>query len=169
MQVAYEENIAVSSIPTGSIAAMTPDNPEKIIGRLAGIDYGTRRIGLAISDPSQKFVSPAKVIPAAGHNPDDVRLVLQWAAQEQIAAFILGLPLNMDGSEGPQAARVRSFGRVLEEQSGRPVRYCDERLSSFAADQRLGGMDLSRGVRRRRQDAIAAQVILETYLSTRPD
>ncbi len=140
------------------------------MGRILGIDYGRRRIGLAISDVGEALASPLTTLEANGNAEDDARKVVEVADAEDATAFVVGLPLNMDGTEGPQAKLTRAFGARLERGApGRPVTFWDERLSSFAADQLLAQADLTRAKRKKRRDPIAAQVVLQAYLDARGD
>jgi len=131
--------------------------------RYLSIDYGAKRVGLAICDAGEKFVSPLEMI-ARRDDAQVVARIAAVAADESVQAIVLGLPVNMDGAEGPQAAAVREFGDLLAKSVKLPLHFQNEQLSSFAADQRLIGRELTRGGKRRRQDAIAAAVILEDFL-----
>jgi len=133
------------------------------MGRLAGIDYGTRRIGLAISDPGRSIASPAGILDSAGDPGADARRVLKWAADHSPDFFVVGLPLNMDGSEGPQAATTRRFSDALRA-AGAAVEHWDERLSTFQAEEWLRDFGLTKGKRRKILDALAAKAILQSYL-----
>jgi len=135
--------------------------------RWIGVDYGTRRIGLALSDPDQKIASPAANLHAAGSPSTDARLVLEWAATYEAGGFVVGLPLNMDGSEGPQALVSKEFAQELQRQAGLPVHLWDERLSSVQADAYLAAAGVRHSRRASRRDALAAQVILQSFLDAR--
>ncbi len=139
--------------------------------RYLGIDYGSRRIGLAISDRVGTLATPAATLPAKGDPNVDAENVADWSDRQGIEAFVVGLPLNMDGTEGPQARLTRAFAEQLEAAAGgRCVVLWDERLSSYAADQLLAQTTLSAGKRTKRRDQLAALVILQSYLdSLRPD
>lgn len=134
-----------------------------------GIDYGSRRIGLAVSDPQGDFASPLSVIERRGNDDQQVRAILAVAAEYEVEAFVVGLPLNMDDTEGPQAKRTRTFGARLERASGKPVYLADERLSSVGADDHLAAAQLSRRKHKARRDAVAAQIILQGFLDSRED
>ncbi len=136
--------------------------------RYLAVDFGERRVGLAVCDPSQTVVSPLVTI----QRRDDaqaVQAIVRLAGQEGVEAVVLGLPVNMDGSEGPQAARVRKFANLLAASLAVPLHFQNEQLSSFAADERLAGRELTKARRRRRQDALAAAVILEDFLRGKAD
>ncbi len=142
------------------------------MARLVGIDYGTRRIGLALCDSGERLASPAETLPGAGSVRDDARRVAAWMDAQQAEAAVVGLPLNMDGTSGPQAALTQGFIKALREAWSAPVHVWDERLSSFAADQaldalRAAGRRLTAAKRRAQRDRIAAQVILQSFLDAR--
>lgn len=144
-------------------------------GRLAGVDYGTVRIGLAICDPERILVSPLDVRPVAGQKLD-ADYFRQLAQREKIAGFVVGLPIHCDGGESEKSIQARQFARWLVDATGLPVRLFDERFTTSAALGRMrdfpdtsgsgrpkrgGG---SKQQRRRKVDAIAAQVLLESFL-----
>jgi putative Holliday junction resolvase len=131
------------------------------------IDYGTRRIGLAVGDRGETIASPLTTLEAHGRVLDDVDAVLACAEEYDVDAFVVGLPLNMDGTEGKQAKIARRFGDELARVSGKPVHFWDERLSSFTAQELLEPADLTRKKRKARMDRIAAQVILQSFLDAR--
>jgi len=129
--------------------------------RYLAIDYGMKRTGLAVCDAGETIASPLAVV--QGHK-DLIQRIRRIATSEGIEAVVLGLPLNMDGTEGPQAKLVRNFGKELGRQLGIPVHFQDERLSSFEAEQRILEMDLSRAKKKERLAALAAADILQTFL-----
>lgn len=128
-----------------------------------GIDHGTRRIGLAVGDTVGRIASGVKVIPA---EPPAAAMsqILLLAGEYQVDGLVVGWPLNMDGTEGPQGKLAHDMARELAAQTKLEVRLWDERLSSFTADQSLAGL-LTRKKRKARQDAIAAAVILQEFLN----
>lgn len=131
--------------------------------RYLSVDFGAKRIGLAICDASEKIVSPLETV----NRKDDaqsVRRIVTVIADEGIEVVVVGLPVNMDGSEGPQARRTREFADLLARRISIPLHFQNEQLSSFAADDRLAIRDLTKAGNRRRQDAVAAAVILEDFL-----
>lgn len=134
--------------------------------RFLGIDHGTKRIGLAVGDDGAMIASPIARVDVRGGPAEQVRSVLAAAAGHDVDAFVVGLPINMDDSEGGQAKLTRAFGEELARVTGKPVHYFDERLSSHAAQDLLRPAELSRGKRKARQDAVAAQVILQGYLDS---
>ena len=135
-----------------------------VMPRYLGIDYGTKRIGLAISDPDGRMASPLSVVRARGDPQGDARAVMTAVEGYEAGEIVVGLPTNMDDTEGPQAKLTRSFGRAIGQVSGLPVHYWDERLSTFAADALIRPAELTRTQRRRRRDAVAAQLILQGFL-----
>jgi putative Holliday junction resolvase len=134
------------------------------LARHLGIDYGQRRIGLAISNPEQTIASPLGSLNGQDDPTADARALLPTIHENQIEVCVVGLPINMDGTEGPQAQKTRAFASKLAELSGLPVELSDERLTSYAADQVLDAVEATRKTRRRRRDALAAQVMLQAYL-----
>jgi len=133
------------------------------VGNWLAIDHGAKRIGLAVGAAGAGIATPLKVIPA---EPFHVALeaISQIAAQNDCAGIVVGWPLNMDDSEGPQGVTARKAAIQIALATGLDVRMWDERLSSFAADEMLAGK-LSRKKKRRRQDAVAAAAILQDFLA----
>jgi len=129
--------------------------------RYLAIDYGTKRTGLAVCDAGETIASPLVVVQGRTDLIDRIRRIV---ASEGIGAFVLGLPLNMDGTEGPQARLVLAFAKELGQQVPLPVHLQDERLSSFEAEQKLQDIGLTRGKKRQRLDAVAAAEILQAFL-----
>ena len=132
-----------------------------------GIDYGSKRIGLAVSGPGRKIASPLATVKATGRMANDVRAVLSRAEGYDIDAFVVGLPLNMDGTAGEQAKLAKRFGDELARATGHAVHYQDERLSSISACELLAPAELTRKKRKAHVDRVAAQVILQDFLDTR--
>ena len=129
--------------------------------RYLAIDYGTKRTGLAICDSDEIIVSPLAVIQG---QKELLRKISEVVKAENVGAIVLGLPLNMDDSEGSQVRLVLKFADQLKEHLDLPVHLQDERLSSFSAEQKLAAADFTRGKRRKRLDAVAAAEILEVFL-----
>ncbi len=130
--------------------------------RILCLDVGDARIGVAVSDPTGTIASPVEVIQRVGWGPD-TRRIKALCDRFETDQVLSGLPLNMDGSEGFQAEKVRQFCRQVEKQ-GLTVFFQDERLSTVAAEDALleGGMD--RAGRKRTVDKVAAAVILQEWL-----
>lgn len=138
------------------------------MGRIVGIDYGARRIGLAVSDPRGRIASPAGALSATGSAPKDAELILNWATEQGAEMLVLGLPLNMDGTDSAQTRLTRKVADELHRLGASAVVLWDERLSSFQADAHLDSAQV-RGARRRKlRDALAAQVVLQSYLDAHP-
>jgi putative holliday junction resolvase len=131
--------------------------------RLIGIDLGTKTIGLALSDVERRLASPLETIRRTTFTKDVARL-LTLADQHGAAAFVIGLPLNMDGSEGPRVQSTRAFVRNLGLQTDRPFVYWDERLSTAAVTRELLAQDASRAKRAEVVDRMAAAFILQGAL-----
>ena len=132
-------------------------------GRLLGIDLGTKTIGLALSDVERRVATPLETVRRTKFTQDAARLQA-IAAQLQVAGLVIGLPLNMDGSEGPRAQSVRSFARNLAPILGVPIAFWDERLSTAAVTRTLLAADASRARRAALVDKMAAAYILQGAL-----
>lgn len=129
--------------------------------RYLAIDYGTKRTGLAVCDAGETIASPLAVVQGRKELIERVKRVV---ASEDIGAIVVGLPLNMDGTEGPQAKLVLAFAKELGRQIPIPIHLQDERLSSFEAEHKLNDIGLTRGKKRERLDALAAADILQSFL-----
>lgn len=129
--------------------------------RYLAIDYGEKRTGLAICDAGEMIASPLAVV--SGQS-DLIPRILDVIEIENVEAIVIGLPLNMDDTEGPQVKSVKSFISRLKEHIDIPIHFYDERLSSFEAEKKLSGLDLTRKRKKKRLDAIAAAAILQSFL-----
>jgi putative Holliday junction resolvase len=128
---------------------------------LIGIDFGLRRIGIAEAPGVGNMTFPLDVL----ENNDEVINAIAAIARDKGAdALVVGMPLHMDGHDSDMAGHARTFGHRLEESTGLPVHFVDERLSSAESTQRLRDAGLSEKEQRGKKDAVAAQVILETFL-----
>lgn len=130
------------------------------VGAIAGLDYGEKTVGVAVSDRMRSVASPLETVRRTKFSADAARL-LEIAAARDIAGFVIGLPLNMDGSEGPRCQSTRAFARNLERLTPLPVAFWDERLSTVAAERALLEADASRKRRSAVIDHVAAGVILQ--------
>ena len=130
---------------------------------LAGLDLGTRTIGVAVSDRRLSVASPLRTL-RRGRFADDAAALLAIAAERDIGGFVLGLPRNMDGSEGPRCQSVRAFARNLSRLTDLPIGFWDERLSTVAAERALLEADTSRRRRAELIDHVAAGIILQGAL-----
>lgn len=133
------------------------------LGGLAGLDFGEKTIGVAVSDRMRSVATPLETIRRTKFSADAARL-LEIAADREIGGFVIGLPLNMDGSEGPRCQSTRAFARNLERLTPLPVTFWDERLSTVAAERALLEADASRKRRGQVIDHVAAGVILQGAL-----
>jgi putative Holliday junction resolvase len=131
--------------------------------RLLGLDLGEKTIGLALSDTLLTVATPLKTLPR-GKFKTDSRILAELIAEHGIGALVIGLPLNMDGSEGPAAQSARAFARNFAAVSGVPVVFQDERLSTAAVTRTLIGADASRRRRAEVVDKMAAAYILQIVL-----
>jgi putative Holliday junction resolvase len=132
-------------------------------GRLLGVDYGTVRVGLAITDPDRKIAFPL----ATYHRRDatqDAAYFRQLVAEEQVGQLVVGLPIHLSGREGQKAGEARTFGRWLGETTGLPVVFFDERFTTSEAEGFLWSAGLTHRQRKARRDRVAAQILLQTYL-----
>ena len=133
--------------------------------RILGVDYGEKRIGLAISDPLGMFGQPLETVESGAAPPVD--RIAEICKERGVETIVVGLPRNMDGTLGPKAAEASAFADALAGKTGLNVVLQDERLSTARAERSLRETDMSRRKRKARVDAVAAQVILQTYLDTR--
>ena len=132
-------------------------------GVLIGLDLGTKTIGVAASDPDRHLATAVETVARKTFMKDGERL-LALAAERNAAGFVLGLPINMDGSEGPRAQSTRAFARNLAKLTELPIALWDERLSTAAAERTLIGADVSRARRALVIDQHAAMFILQGAL-----
>ena len=132
-------------------------------GALMGLDLGTVTIGVAVSDGLRRVASPLETIRRKKFGVD-AKALFALAEAREIAGLILGLPLNMDGSEGPRSQSTRAFARNLEKLSDLPIGFWDERLSTVAAERALLEADTSRRRRSEVIDHVAASYILQGAL-----
>jgi putative Holliday junction resolvase len=130
---------------------------------LIGLDVGTKTIGIAMSDRSRLIASPRETIRRTKFAPDAARL-LDIARADRTAAIIVGLPISMDGSEGPRAQSTRAFARNLARLTELPIAFWDERLSSAVVERMLIEADRSRARRAEIVDKLAAAYILQGAL-----
>jgi putative Holliday junction resolvase len=130
---------------------------------LAGLDLGTRTIGVAVSDTGRRVATPLRTLARTRFGADAAAL-LALAAERRIGGLVLGLPRNMDGSEGPRAQSTRAFARNLAGLTELPVTFWDERLSTVAAERALLEADASRRRRAEVIDHVAAGYILQGLL-----
>lgn len=132
-------------------------------GRIAAVDYGSVRIGIAICDPDWILASPLTVHPASNWR-DDGEYFRRLVRDERIAGFVVGLPIHCDGGESQKSIEARRFARWLTEETDLPVRMFDERFTTADAKQRLNPGGYTKGKEKKRIDAVAASVVLESFL-----
>ena len=131
--------------------------------RLLGLDLGEKTIGLALSDPGHTVASPITTIRRTKFTVDAKEL-LRIAAERQVGGLVIGLPLNMDGSEGPRCQSVRQFAVNLTKLQDLPILFWDERLSTVAVERNMIDADMSRAKRAKVVDQAAAAFILQGVL-----
>lgn len=145
-------------LPLIDIAPLLPPQ-----GALLGLDLGTKTIGVAASDPARKLATGVETIARKAFTADAAR-ILALAAERRTAGLVLGLPINMDGSEGPRAQSARAFARNLARLTDLPIALWDERLSTAAVERDLIAADVSRRRRAAVIDQHAAAYILQGAL-----
>lgn len=151
--------------PDDGAARPPPDLPTD--GRLLAIDYGERRIGLAISDPSQTLAQPLATLVRRRGRRFPMQQLRHHLDTHHPVGIVMGLPRAPDGSEGEQAAAARTAGQLVADKSGLPVAYWDERMSTALALRAV--RDLGGGLRNRKEDVdqLAATVLLQNFLDCR--
>ena len=154
----YATSMPALILPLAEAAAHLPAR-----GALIGLDLGTKTIGVAASDPDRRLAAGVETIARKTLSANAARLIA-LAAERQAVAFVLGLPINMDGSEGPRAQSTRAFARNLAGLTELPIGLWDERLSTSAVERELIGMDVSRAKRAEVIDEHAAIFILQGAL-----
>jgi len=145
-------------LPLADSAALLPSR-----GALIGLDLGTKTIGVAASDPDRRLATPVETI-ARKRFGLDAKRILELAGERRAVGFVLGLPINMDGSEGPRAQATRAFARNLAGLTPLPIALWDERLSTAAVERALIAADASRAKRKAVIDQHAAAYILQGAL-----
>jgi putative Holliday junction resolvase len=133
------------------------------MGRVAAIDFGTKRIGLAVSDSNRKIALPLSVVEGGKKALQNIKAALPL---KEIDLILIGLPVEMDGKRGPMAQIVIEFAKMVEEGLGISVVLVDERLSSKGAEVHLKEISLNRKSRNEKIDMVAATLLLQTFLDT---
>lgn len=136
-------------------------------GRLLGLDFGTKRVGVAVSDSEQRYAAPLAAIARSSAKGDAVALG-RLVGENAAVGLVVGLPVHMSGDEGGKAKQAREFGTWAGRATGLPVAYWDERHTSTIAEGRLLSAGMSEKKRKAKLDALAAQVMLQSYLDA-PD
>ena len=135
---------------------------------IAALDLGRRRIGVAVTDAASMGAHPVGIVERRALK-DDLEAIAAMLRDRDVSAIVVGLPLNMDGSEGPAARGARKFADQLATALGVGVELFDERLTSFEARERLADMPARKGARKTGLDALAAVVILEGWMQANPE
>jgi len=148
-------------MPIASLEEIAAGLPAR--GALVGLDLGTKTIGVAASDPDRRLAAPVTTVLRQRFGADAER-VLALAAERRAVGFVLGLPINMDGSEGPRAQSTRAFARNFAKLTALPIALWDERLSTAAVERALIAADASRARRKAVIDQHAAAYILQGAL-----
>ena len=143
--------------------AMSPERASP--GRVAGVDYGTVRIGIALSDAGRTIASPYENYTRRGPE-QDARWFQRLVAEEEVSRFVVGLPVHLDGRESEKSVEARRFGRWLSEVTGVQVDYFDERFTTAQAERMLIDAQMTSKRRKKRRDMLAAQILLSAYLES---
>jgi putative Holliday junction resolvase len=128
--------------------------------RTLGLDYGERRVGVAVSDPTDRFAQPLETLPT----DSTLERIAELVDEYEVRRIVVGLPLQMDGRAGAQAERTRAFGERVAQRTGLPVEYLDERLTSVEAKRVLAEAGGRPGRHKDRVDRVAAALLLGTFL-----
>ncbi len=151
---------------------VSPDNSydrsSSLAGRVAAIDFGTVRIGVAICDALRMFASPFETYQRSSES-DDAAYFRKLASEESVVLFVVGLPVHLDGHESEKSIEARAFGRWLGEITGVRVVFHDERYTSKEADAKMIDAGLTRKNKKSRRDMVAAQILLESFLESGKD
>lgn len=132
-------------------------------GRILGLDYGSRRIGVAISDPLGLTAQPLPVIEREGDRKD-IAAIGKLASGAGVVSVVVGLPLLLNGEEGPQASRARTFGERLSAELSLPVVLWDERMTTVQSERHLIDSGVRRERRRELRDSLSAMFLLQSFL-----
>lgn len=132
-------------------------------GRLLGVDYGSVRVGLAISDADRIIASPLTTYERRDADKDAINF-RDLIAKEQVVGLVVGLPVHLSGKEGTKAVEARKYGAWLKEISGLPVVFADERFTTVEAEEALWDAGLTHRKRKGRRDRVAAQIMLQAWL-----
>ncbi len=132
-------------------------------GRLLGVDPGTVRVGLAVSNPERTMAFPLATYARRG-TAVDAGFFRRIVEEERVGEIVVGLPVLLDGREGTKAKEARAFGAWLTQETGRPVIFFDERFTTVEAESHLWNAGLTHKQRKARRDRVAAQVLLQSYI-----
>jgi putative Holliday junction resolvase len=135
-------------------------------GRVAGIDFGTVRIGVAVTDLERRLASPLENYTRRGRE-GDARFFQRLVEAENLVGFVVGLPVHASGAESEKSREARAFGQWLQTATGLPVEYYDERYTTAEAETLLGEAGMTRKRRKARLDMLAAQILLSAWLEAK--
>jgi putative holliday junction resolvase len=137
------------------------------VGRVLAVDYGARRVGIALSDPTGTIAQPLTVLTRRQGKRPPVQAIADLAASHGASHIVVGLPLTLAGEDSDWTTEVRAFGRTLSERSGLGVTFADERLTSVMAERAVRSLGLKRSEKEKKEriDAAAAVLILQAYLN----
>lgn len=138
-----------------------------VTGRVAGIDYGRKRIGIAVCDAARIIASPLTMHEPTGDDEAEAAFYRRLIRDEELVGLVVGLPIHADGSDSKMSLEAEKFGAWLTTMTGLPVVFQDERFTSIEAAGKLAGHGFSRGRKKARTDAIAAQIVLSDWLEAR--
>jgi putative Holliday junction resolvase len=141
------------------------------VGRILAVDYGERRVGLAVSDPTGTIASPLPTLKRRAGKRPPFQAILTIAEEQDAIGFVVGLPLSLDGGDTDWTREVRAFGARLAERAQRPIAFVDERMTSVRAERAIRSLGLPKQQRERKEriDAAAAVLILQAYLDRPAD
>jgi putative Holliday junction resolvase len=134
-------------------------------GRLLGLDYGTKRVGLALSNREQTIATPHETYERRDA-VQDARYLVRVVQEYTVVGIVVGLPVHMSGDEGEKAREARAFGEWAAKATERPVVYADERFTTAQANEHLSAAQLSPKKRKAIRDMLAAQILLQSYLDS---
>ena len=139
------------------------------MGRILALDYGERRIGLAISDPTATIAQPLPTLTRRAGKRPPVARIIEIIAANDVGEIVMGLPLTLAGSDSDWTRAVREFARALQQRSGVPVHLMDERMTSVMAERAVRSLGLKKTQREQKErvDAAAAMILLQNYLDRR--
>lgn len=132
--------------------------------RTLALDWGERRIGVAISDPTGLIAQPLETIPAHAGGRDALERIAELVRSHEVGEIVVGLPIHMNGRAGPEAQKARAFGERVRKRAGVAVEYLDERWTSVEAERALEESGLRESKRRSKVDPVAAAILLRTWL-----
>ena len=138
--------------------------------RALGIDFGERRIGLALSDPTRTIASPLPTVKRRAGKRPPIAALMKIIETNEVKALVMGLPLTLEGEESDWTRLIRNVGEALSERTGLPIHYVDERLTSVRAERTIRSLGLPKKKReeKERVDAAAAVLILQSWLNQQP-